>query len=1555
MKINRRQFLKLSGLTGAGMWAGLPSFIQFFDFIPPVEQNFIPIIGIFPNPNSIKENGVHLRWVLPPSKGIPDSLTIFRKEHDEKENNILVRPADTDKKTLPEKINGITFSGPLNTFSLSETDHGECYEVKSINPNNILRITFSLGVDFCNIQLGVINPLAAKSYHEDGTLSRSVEINSPSAYRSILFQSANGRTIKYVEIPLNFKFLYFIEFNGKQFQCDNPDWEEIGFIDNENDLNNQLLFKRISPETKNFYLSNDLERGKYETTAKKYAGLMSAIRNPSEQNFLLDGFSSINDIPPDKLILKPKDGSQAKLNAWNLLMFGSLDPNNARMLGLYFVDSSVESEDEIYDYKVEADYLIQGKKIRICGVVQNVGGKYSYVPIINNPLTAIQTDKTWWEFDKDFNETHFGRVRLSWPIPEHNANNESWKRFVEPVVYALQADSQKSRLITPQPDESSLYFFDQRVIIKKEEINYTLTGVDIFGQTGNSLKQKIKLTDKDIPPAPVKLQFGYSGNQVILQYEYGGYQYLTDPRINKFTVYQKLESIYSSNKKIKYSSFEELGNTEKGLRIIKVNLLENLGSALFENIHFIESFDRSRLPAGKRKKFKISETSSNSVTFITSHFYTPEPKGIVLLESDIRNKNNGWINTGSVNFRNPALSSRLISYIHFIKNSDDPNHFSGDGMNDNSCLHAAVLSSNLKRRSENKNLFETNPMPPEQDEYTEIFIDRALIESDILTGGKISIGNISHDIASQSAGNAGTNEQSLQTKLIINTHLNVDSGTPVLISLPKINSDDNEKYIRNFMIFRIQPDNNLKSKSGGEILLRGIKNYKINEKIITETIPIAAQLFSDLYSVNNGSELEALVRIAKKISSLPASAQNLTVEISNKVLYFEPYIKNITNNIEQISLANDEAFKSVQFAVETIDAEGNKSPLSLFGQFIKTRSIEERPQTPERPFPCDNPAAAEGFLKIPDSEGRSAFCLQWNDIKDSSGNSLKYRYEVSRTLDKTIITVHKDLWLKGLVDSVLTADERIINNNNNLLISNSIASADSGLIDAAADYGFADNINPEIFKGGRLTQGTGNNRKYYEVVKCFRENSNLRLLLRQMVKTALADNFTDHSLLPSGNSTVTVNPISPISNSNFTLEAIPDYKQVLDDSNRLIELANLSKTNEFPNIPDGLGAFSLVTGQPLRNTNKFLDDAPGLGTGRFFYKVRSVDASENRSKWSPASVPVWQSDTTPPERVIEIAGHSINNKAFLFWKKSDTNISEYIFTRTQISNETKVTSRIQTASISDKPLQLFNAQILLLANPLVSVLPNDIVNKEQAAAFLSAQVSLFEITGTNPAGGTGRNLISNNQYKFGFTYDGSSNKIILKQIDFFVKRDAGIFYEIRFQDLLLNTEPGYLHFIDNTVLENEKYTYEVIAVKEIGPPANRLKITGASIQTKEIEIKNFSKPAGITITRSFISLSNSPLQSFAADSRTRITISKPAQKVFIKIIKQKADETKQFIFTDFTNESDNKIYKDWIELASEVTLFNFIDNEINSGNNFEYVIELKSELGVFSDPIILTI
>jgi hypothetical protein len=94
-------------------------------------------------------------------------------------------------------------------------------------------------------------------------------------------------------------------------------------------------------------------------------------------------------------------------------MLESIDPNNARMLGLYFADTTVKGEAEIQDYKVEAHYTIKAKKVTVCGVVQKIGGKYSALPSLKDNLDLVQTDKSWWEFDKDFNEPHFGEVKLS--------------------------------------------------------------------------------------------------------------------------------------------------------------------------------------------------------------------------------------------------------------------------------------------------------------------------------------------------------------------------------------------------------------------------------------------------------------------------------------------------------------------------------------------------------------------------------------------------------------------------------------------------------------------------------------------------------------------------------------------------------------------------------------------------------------------------------------------------------------------------------------------------------------------------------------------------------------------------------------------------------------------------------------------------------------------------------------------------------------------------------------------------------------------------------------
>jgi hypothetical protein len=51
-----------------------------------------------------------------------------------------------------------------------------------------------------------------------------------------------------------------------------------------------------------------------------------------------------------------------------------------------------------------------------------------------------------------------------------------------------------------------------------------------------------------------------------------------------------------------------------------------------------------KLPAAKRKKFSITEATSNSITFVSTSPFAPGEKGTVLLEAEVTDKSTGWNN-----------------------------------------------------------------------------------------------------------------------------------------------------------------------------------------------------------------------------------------------------------------------------------------------------------------------------------------------------------------------------------------------------------------------------------------------------------------------------------------------------------------------------------------------------------------------------------------------------------------------------------------------------------------------------------------------------------------------------------------------------------------------------------------------------------------------------------------------------------------------------------------------------------------------------------------------
>jgi hypothetical protein len=1268
MKSTRRHFLKITGLATGGIVSGLPSLAQIFDFIPSAEQTFIPVIGIMANPSSILDKGVHLRWTLPPSKGIADLIKIYRRKSDANSSILKINPADSNDTKLPFTFRALKFEGSRNSFTLTETSEGKCYQVKPIEPSKNIVITFSENITSCVIHVGDIKKSEIVAFHPDNSISHVISTENQSGKSSIQISAKNGRPFKSIQIPLNFTYLYSIEFTGNQYLCESRGWDLIGKIDNNDDLTKRKLFKRISISTRNFYVKTSNDRERYKKIAEQYEGLMTIMRSPSEAYFQKNAdYQNVTEIPFDKLNLKSTNTNSSRLNAYNIFMIGCIDPNIATLAGLYFVDTEANDPNAVYDYKIEAIYNNTYFQKTLCGVVLNVGGKYSETPILKEPLITTQFDSTRWEFDNEFKAKHLGKVRIGWKEANQNPLGLNWKKYIEPVVYILQVDNNKPRIISPREDDANLFFVDQNAILEDRYKVYQVTGIDIFGQQSNDIKSKIKLKDRDTPACPVRLNFNQANNKTSLNFEYGGFQFLTDPEINTLDVFIKNDSIYNQNFKIKYRSFEEEENNANGNKQIRLYFdIPIITTTAFKTLHFVEYFSGKKLPADKRKKFNVVEQSENNVLIVLENEdnYLPEINGTLLLEADARDKKNGWtkLNNSPLNVQQPS-ETRLTNYNHFVEGTSDSSHFtSAQRMDGENSFKARITKVQFKRHSDNKDLFEGNNNY-ENDRFTEVTINRTLNESDIFSGGWLKQGQTTLAIIAQNAGYKTPASELLETKIILNGHVQLTLGEASLI--PQTIETTREGYIHGIMIFWLQDLNEYENIHTGEFLLKGTKAFTENEngQTITneEPINVIATVLSDIYKYNE--RIQVIVRVSSKISYLH---RERTSEKSNKMLFFKPYTYDVTETIDNNLLQPNDAFKNIYFAVNAIDKESNESSLSVIAQFIKTRSKNEKPPTPPKPFPCSSSNASEVYLKLPNSEGISYFNLCWN------GNE-NYRYEVGRASDKSIVACHRDLWLKGL--SYTTDNESAITINNFLTIGS--FDSQNGTVEISI---LSSNIpQPVKYIGGRLSQGFGATKKYFEIIKSSSIDNQVKLLLRPLIKGNVPTQTT------------------------FTINKLPDYPSILENNDTIILLANLTPpivpTPENPYLPDSLGAFSVVTGQPLRNENSYIDELPGMGNSRFFYKIRAVDSSENRSLWSEASVPAWQVDTRAPEKIENLQIQKIDDNIYLNWKNNrDKNVLHYNIYKTNetgsnLIDQLYITPNNAQTKLNYKPIRIKNKEI----------------------------------------------------------------------------------------------------------------------------------------------------------------------------------------------------------------------------------------------------------------------
>ena len=420
------------------------------------------------------------------------------------------------------------------------------------------------------------------------------------------------------------------------------------------------------------------------------------------------------------------------------------------------------------------------------------------------------------------------------------------------------------------------------------------------------------------------------------------------------------------------------------------------------------------------------------------------------------------------------------------------------------------------------------------------------------------------------------------------------------------------------LVFEGSVDETVLKSPGGEIAVESI--------VGGERVMHVLRIVSD---IDRPANFDLLVRLPQS-----AEAARSALQPGKRCHYYAPYritlsvdVTDATGADIDLPLAPDAGSRSLYLAVSTVDRRNNQGALSIPVQAIAVRP----PPTarPGRPYPCNHrPDVAEAYTTPPDRRGRATVCLAWDAGELDSTDGL--RFEVQRTLDNTIIATHRRNWLRGKASVMppLTASPQLQGTLNNHTTDETRGLSRANFTTMVPDVDF------KAFKGGRLAQGA----HYFQITGVDTpQNGPPQLLLRPATQEGAT-------------------PTAP-SDGTCILEAAPDYTVVRADTDALRLLAERNDD-----------AFGLVTGVPVAET-RFIDEILGIGRNRFFYRVRAVDAAENRSPWSEISAPFYQVDTTAPGAPAQFQVMAGDRSATLVWlPPQDTRIVTYHVYR--LENET---------------------------------------------------------------------------------------------------------------------------------------------------------------------------------------------------------------------------------------------------------------------------------------------
>jgi len=1300
------------------------------------EPNFpsrVQVVGLrIDSDSQIKPEGYHLRWFVPKEYGYPDKgfeLFYLNKEKyyqcDKKNINFTKTLYGEDtwsKRTREIKLDEVVslILDGKEKFQIEE--HG--LRVENRGDKDHVLITFSEPAIMVSLQfLPIKNKKILHEFYKHKKTNKLSNINvfygntRIGTYKivdnEVLIQHANITTLLISKQALYFTRLTYTLEKDIVKCIDKHNIHYITIPSDEKDA-----YSRINKDSQ-FSISNYLLPKCHDIQDFK-----TIYKKEKVKNLISKENETINNVDLTEYLENQHGINGQDISVFQFLQFASLNPNIARLMGLYWIDTDTNRFNKAGIYIIRGQY---GNK-SIYGF--HIKKDIKDLPQLNEYLNLKQLPGITYD-----GRIPLGRIELTWEKPEKKYYDSSNPIFLELIKYT---DGSPSDPIIKAINSDKIFKHTETEIAIGKDIYYEVAPIDLFGRKGKTKNsKKISLTDLDnpIPPKNIKasvIQNGFpwqnpyllSGievnkGKIDIAFEYGDSQHKMSPDAQGAQLYWSLEEDESSN----YPNRILLSGNKYDIKWKK------LGGKVDLTKHIIE----------KQVQFSYEEPS------LSFEFSVKE----------IRKIQSGEI-------KDSYQLNRL-----------EPNLIKRDKLPDSDRFELLI-----DHALSEPDAFVDYEFKYGRNTYTVIESRAGISYSDDIDSEKrrtarfIVKGNLE-------------NEKGIDKKIILHSQYadpnkSCDSNTNCVVKIGlKLNDTEKEKLTSNYGDFAIDfthiinKDENIPHNT--IITPVDFDEPLTDRKLTTFVGRLICEPISNSELTLDEEKTYFYVRLK------PKDFQQLCTVIMGSekrrftTRYYLPFHYSFSLGINTDADINidleGKPYRKIWFSASVTD-DGGKKSIQLANPFENQVVAPPVIVKPDKPTICD--ATNVGYVSVPNHDGFSRVCLKLTKEETPS-----CRYDIARASASSIITIDKQNWLQGkntehlnpvnvtLIfksiddgESIYKISKDSIPNyagENSLtggvvkqgdvymsIVSdkidddyihvdglNEINSIDeyielklSSVNDIKLDEGDAQLYTIPVFTSTvlevtsafseirKLDNGTINipiqdssdNSSFEEIkrnikgrVSC-QFSGDLNKTYFQLLNVLVLKNNenTELQLICKPFFTIdddTINNQNTILNCTINIEALPDYSLVNKNDEALISLADVVDED---GIPKNIDAFGMVSKMPVKS-NKFIDESIiGIGKSRYFYKIRSVGNSHSVSQWSDCSVPVYQLDLFKPEPPANLKALANIDKIELVWdvQKNDDFESIEIY-RYEDDIDSAALLEQKNRPFSYKPLRALNGILLL--------------------------------------------------------------------------------------------------------------------------------------------------------------------------------------------------------------------------------------------------------------------